>query len=272
MDATNNRLFDIPYNFDKTLIYLIDTIYFLNQNIYCFSLPPFHEDYSYIIKENFNNNKLFISKQEYYQHINLINTFIDNKYKNKLQLLLENIDKKDNMPKNVIQEYIKLGFTKFCVGNIEQGLIIKEVMPEAEVIGSITMHTTKEDIENNLDLYKELFTSLVLDFSYCKNINKIKELPKEFKYIMLINSLCNVNCKEVSTQSIDLLLQSYKNFETSCLIRPMDLQLFDPYIFVYKFQNQDQKIKHIVRDLVLYTTDWVYYPDIIYNEDLYQQE
>ena len=101
MDATNNRLFDIPYNFDKTLIYLIDTIYFLNQNIYCFSLPPFHEDYSYIIKENSNNNKLFISKQEYYQHINLINTFIDNKYKNKLQLLLENIDKKDNMPKNV---------------------------------------------------------------------------------------------------------------------------------------------------------------------------
>ena len=99
------------------------------------------------------------------------------------------------MQKDILSSYIKLGFTKFCVGNIEQALIIKDIFPEAEIITSITMHITKEDIENNLELYKELFSSMVLDFSYYKNLNKIRELPKEFKYITLINSLCNIKCR-----------------------------------------------------------------------------
>ena len=49
----------------------------------------------------------------------------------------------------------------------------------------------------------------------------------------------------------------------------MDLHLFDPYTFAYKLQDRGWPTNMIIRDLILYTTDYSYYPDIIYNEKLY---
>ena len=270
-----NRLFEVPYNFEKNLIFTLKTMNFSDQWIYCFYLPPFHKDYQTIVRGPYD----MVQELDRIGYQNHINFLLKNQYENKLQLLLQSTKTEKNMPKNIVQEYIKLGFTKFCVGNIEQGLIIKDIFPEAEIVGSITMHTTKEDIENNLKLYKDIFTSLVLDFSYCKNINKIKELPKEFKYIMLVNSLCNINCtgdahwaqKDGIYPECPGILPMLHDFNLSCLIRPMDLHFFDSYIFAYKIQDRGWPTQQIVRDLVLYTTDYKPYPNILYDEALYQQ-
>ena len=48
----------------------------------------------------------------------------------------------------------------------------------------------------------------------------------------------------------------------------MDLHFFDPYIFAYKLQDRGWKTQHIIRDLALYTTDWIYYPNIIYDDNI----
>ena len=279
MELFNDRLFEIPYNFCKNLIYTLKTLEVSNNNIYCIYLPAFHRDYQTGFR-GVQDKTLIFDQQQYYDHINFL---LRQGYQNKLQLLLQSTNPETNMQKDILSSYIKLGFTKFCVGNIEQGLIIKDIFPEADIVGSITMHTTKEDIENNLDLYKDIFTSLVLDFSYYKNINKIKELPKEFKYIMLINSLCNVKCRgdnhwrhknpdgsRFHQEQCPGLFPFYQDdFNLTCLFRPMDLHLFDPYTFAYKLQDRGWPTNMIIRDLILYTTDYSYYPDIIYNEKLY---
>lgn len=56
------------------------------------------------------------------------------------------------------------------------------------------MHISKTKLEQNKDEYKQYFDAFVLDFGYNKDFIKIKGLPKEFKYMILINSRCNVFC------------------------------------------------------------------------------
>lgn len=47
---------------------------------------------------------------------------------------------------DLLYYYINLGFNKFCVGNIEQATIIRKILPESEIIGSITMKIMPNDL------------------------------------------------------------------------------------------------------------------------------
>lgn len=102
------------------------------------------------------------------------------------------------------------------------------------------MHITVEKLKKNNEEYKKFFDIFVLDFSYNKNFLSIKLLPKDFKYMLLINARCNIHCDgdrhwwhptgPVSCPGI----LPHINFHQSCMIKPNDLHLFDPYIEVYK--------------------------------------
>ena len=60
-----------------------------------------------------------------------------------------------------------------------------------------------------------------------------------------------------------------KDWLNSALIRPMDLKLFDPYIQVYKLQDRGWPTSDIIRDFILYTSNYSIYPNITIDEKLY---
>lgn len=98
----------------------------------------------------------------YVSHINLINEY----FPGKCCLLLQSTT--ELMDKYTLTKYINYGIKKFCVGSIRQAAIIKSILPEAEITGSITMRIMPEDLNNHKELYKN-FNNFVLWFPYNKN-------------------------------------------------------------------------------------------------------
>jgi hypothetical protein len=62
------------------------------------------------------------------------------------------------------------------------------------------------------------------------------------------------------------------SWETCAIIRPMDLGFFDPYIYIYKLQDRGWPTAEILRDYILYTTNYNLYPGITYDERMYYND
>ncbi len=267
------RKYELPYNFDKKLIdgYKILNLPF--DMIDCIYVPPFLNDYESIIR-NINPKDTFVNLtyDEYIEHIQYINSL----FPGKLQLLLQRVDG-TLMPSYMVKKYIGLGFKNFCVGTIEQAKIIKEINPELKVVGSIAMHISRNKIKHNYYDYKKYFDIFVLDFSFNKNFLEIKLLPKDFKYMLLVNSRCNIHCngdhhwwnirEELKCPGIMPNISIHQ----SCIIKPTDLHLFDPYIEVYKIADRGWPTEMIMREVVLYTTEYyTYFGSTISDPSAYQ--
>lgn len=268
------RQFEIPYNFDINLINCMQIFDPEGITIACIYIPPFLEDYQTILRGPESAHNLNImSRFEYEEHIKLINKV----YPGKMQLLLQKQDK--IMSAELIKYYINLGFNNFCVGTKEQADIIKKLYNNAIIVGSISMKVTLQDLENN---NYDNFDYFVLHFPFCKNFDQIKKLPKKYKYILLINAYCNINCDGTHHWNIQykgeenfcpgLLHSNNLKWSQTTRIRPMDLDLFDPYISIYKLQDRGWPTESIIRDYILYTSDYSIYPNITYNERIYQQK
>lgn len=247
------RKFELPYNFDKNLLLGYQLLGINIDQIDCIYVPPFIKDYQTILRNGGEDTYTLLSYEEYLDHIKNINTI----FPNKLQLLLQRTNEEYNMSSSLIKKYINLGFRNFCVGNIEQAKIIKEIDPKIKIVGSIAMHITYEKILSNFDIYKKYFNSFVLDFSYNKNITKIKQMPKDFEYMLLVNSGCNIHCDG------DRHWWHWDNFKCpgrypdvpygeSCLIRPVDLYIFEPYIGVFKIQDRGWPTSEILTSTCFY--------------------
>lgn len=267
------RRFEIPYNFDPILINIFKLLQV--SNIYNFYIPPFIQDYESISRKNHQDNYYLLTEQEYNKHIENINI----SFPSQLSLLLQSTQQ--IMPESIIKKYQNLGFSNFIVGTIKQAQIIKNVYAEANITGSITMHINKEIIIKQLPILKQLFNNFVLDFSYNKNLDKIKELPQNyFNYILLLNSFCNIYCqgdqhwfkqKDEEFFCPGVYLQNNLNYNESCLIRPMDLFFFDKYISIYKLQDRSWTTENILYDYFLYNSDFSIYPNILYDINLYKK-
>lgn len=270
------KQFEIPYNFDKQLInmlYNIDTTGELYHSIY---IPPFSEDYDsakkfYQHKEENTNMKTLqlMSRDEYESHINYIKQY----FPTKIMLLLQ----QNNMCLNIklLQYYISLGFSKFCVGNIEQAQQIRKILPTSEIIGSITMKIAPQDLEKT---QYEIFDGFVLWFPYNRKISIIKQLPKKYKYILLVNCDCSVHCSgthhwfanEKTEQNIQCPNKYYKfNWADIIRIEPKDLNIFEPYITYFKLQGREFTTQHIISDIYFYTIDYSYL-DLKLDESKYE--
>ena len=276
MKSNKPRQFEIPYNFDPQLI---ETLFILddvnNSFVNCIYLPPYLYDYQTILRNPEQANNLsHMSRKDYEKHLTLINT----KFPNKIQLLLQNPN--IILDKQSIEYYNQLGINKFCSGSGQQSQIIRSTIPDSNIIGSISMKITKEDILKHPE-YKELFDGFVLHFPYSKNIKLLQEMPNQFYYLILINAFCNVHC--IGTNH---WFNSYKpgadeihcpglydgqkvKWNDTALVRPMDLDIFDPYIKIFKLQDRGWPTNDIIRDIVLYTTDYSLYPNIVPDFSLY---
>lgn len=275
------RQFEFPYNFDKNLISILNILDPLGKSVNCIYLPPFLQDYQTILRNPEQAD--FLNKMdriEYESHIQFINSL----FPNKIQLLLQKED--ILLQENEIKYYLNLGIKKYCVASIKQAQLIKKIIPDANIIGSIAMQINIEKIQNNLEEFSLYFDGFVLPFSASRDLNNIKKLPKNFYYILLINAYCNIHCNGKNhwnytyKESYDVkcpgILTSDKNnsipWEKSARIRPMDLGFFDRYIYIYKLQDRGWPTEDILRDYILYTSDFSIYPGINYEERMYFNE
>lgn len=248
------KQFEIPYNFDYELI---SGLYKLNieDKIHCIYLAPYWEDY---ISAKYNlhhyngldmkNNKK-ISRQEYESHI----SYIKIHFPEKLMLLLQQNDY--CISEKVLTYYHNLGFHKFCVGSIQQAEQIKQLYPNDEVIGSITMKIMPKDLTNKK---YEVFDGFVLWFPYNRNLPIIKQLPNKYKYILLVNCDCNIYCPGThhwfASEEDEQTIRCPSNNDWKNLIRieHRDLQLFEPYVSYFKLQGREFCTFQIIREFLSY--------------------
>lgn len=275
------RKFEFPYNFDKKIIDFLKCLDPKGVTIDCIYLPPYLKDYNTILRTaeqaNFLNK---LSRDEYENHL----FYINKNFPNKIQLLLQKEDK--ILSSDLIQYYMSLGISKFCVATIEQAKIIKQINSQAIVVGSISMQISKEKILNNFFEYNKFFNGFVLTFKDTKRLDYLKSLPQNFYYILLINAYCNIKCSgkqhwnhsyknsdsEIKCPGILSFDNSLITWEQSARIRPMDLGFFDPYISIYKLQDRGWPTDQIIRDYILYTSNYSIYPNIFYDKNLYNME
>ena len=229
-------------------------------------MPPFANDYITaknftLAKNNFKkivplNNTFPTDEKEYQSHIEYIQKY----FPNNIMLLLQ--QNNTIMDMHILKKYCEYGITKFCVGSLLQAQYIKELLPEAEVTGSITMKIMPTD---NFSLYKHYFNNFVLWFPYNRDIQLIKQLPQNFKYILLINCFCSKECSgsfhwlAKSSEDEDKIIQLCPNakrgmhIQNSIYIPPQHLPLFEPYIYSYKLQGREYPTVEIIQDIVKYT-------------------
>ena len=267
------RKFELPYNFDKNLILGYQLFGIDIDDIDCIYMPPFIKDYQSILRNNREDPYTQLSYDEYLDHIQYVNS----QFPGKMQLLLQKTNEEEIMPEHLIKKYIDLGFNNFCVGNIQQAKIIKQIDQNIKIVGSIAMHIDKEKIYANFKEYIRYFDSFVLDFSYNKDIVKIKQLPKNFEYMLLANSRCNIRCEgdrhwwgDGKSHKCPGLYPNIPHNE-SCLIRPTDLYIFEPYIKVFKLQDRGWSTEMILREVALYCNNLDFYMGpIVANSSIYQ--
>lgn len=278
------RPLEIPYNFDMTLIdnlQLLDKSGEIYDSIYC---CPYKDDY---IAAKRNHPALSgldmwksndMERNEYIKHIR----YIHKHYPDKLMLLLQQ-NGNITMPIETLRFYLGLGFRKFCVGNLTQAKQLKEINPNFYVIGSITMKATPQQL--NDPEFTQYLDGVVLFFPYNRNLALIKTLPKELDYILLVNCDCNIHCEGThhwfASRESEIIKSNFScpngffvnaapDWEHIIRIRPMDTPIFDPYIKAYKLQGREYETGNIIRDIVLWTTNYERYPGIQYSEDIYQ--
>lgn len=263
--------FEIPYNFDPNYIDTLKNCNLVGDNIAFIYIPPYHEDYTTVIREE-PYPMSSLSRAEYVNHIIKIKT----EFAGRMQLLLQN--KNTLLSEELLKWYIKLGFTHFCCSNPEQAKMIKTLDNSLTVIGSIVMHIQKNQILDS-DYYRNYFDYFVLDFSYGRDLEAIKNMPSSKKYMILVNAICHANCDgdhhwNIKSNKTPVICPGkygvdHFNFDDTVLIRPMDLRYFEPYIDVFKIQDRSWETWEIVRDIILYTTDYSIYPGIEYTEMIY---
>lgn len=274
----NSLSFEIPYNFDSHLIEIL--AYLLKdfpQICHCIYAPAFADDYPEIVRTmDTGVVDHTMTREKYEKHIHYINKF----FPGKVQILLQ---RRTHMlhEKELLYYINKLGVRKFCCGTYEQAKIIKDIDPTIEVTGSITMRITHKDLDEHPE-YKGVFNRFVLPFHYGRDLEGIKKLPFDYEYLILANSNCNASCigynhwlAEDQTQvqcpgiGTDDFNTPWKDF---CMIRPMDLGIFQPYISTFKLQDRGWVTFEIVSALLVYMYKYTNLAGIEYSEDLYNRE
>lgn len=252
------KKFEIPYNFNfdknyfdnleanKDLWGYIDTIY-----LPCF-VDTKIDNIQHNSREEFNHSpKTF---DEYKWHIDKLKT-----YNIPITLLIQK-DATEDMVEYHINNF---GIYSFIINNDELAKKLKEKYGDKiKLTLSITRIITQEEIETkDLSMYDEI----CLFFYFTRHLNVIKELPKKYSYIALVNSRCLYDCSVVSKHWFDIkklnqtcIRQLYRhgllNMKISAYVRPQDLFVFDDYISTYKLQGREYTSDRIFKEFKAYAT------------------
>lgn len=243
------RQFEIPYNFDKNLLQGLEERKEFIKLIY---MPCFYSDgdnsrYDLLLREIIPTEW-----NEYIEHLMLAQEIAP------VGILLQ-----ENGDIETIEKYYNLGIKNFIIGNDNLAQAAKELDETINIILSVTAYG-----EGNWDLYDEI----VLPFNYCRQVQKIKELPRDKKYILIPNSHCLWNCKrhkahwELKAKTIeeyhDEVMKIVDNHcsniftEERAFIKPEDLIYFDPCIDTYKLVDRLDSTEEILYNIDRYSKEY----------------
>lgn len=250
------RKFEVPYNFDMELIDKLKETDF-RKNISCVYLPCFYLDGDNSRKNLVLEEKYPKTWEEYKKHLLKIK-----------ELSCPMILFQEGTSFNVIKKYYNLGVRKFCLTDDKLAKEIKNNYKDVETILSIT-RCIKDDELQNSDL--SMYDKIVLPFRYCRAIQLLKELPKNKKYILLVNSHCLYNCNRckahwhLNANNLDEYLKKEQDLtngyccnvysEERAYIPPYDLKYFDEYISEYKLVDRLEDTEVIMEYFINYNTN-----------------
>jgi hypothetical protein len=234
------KKFEVAYNFDKRLInYIVENNY--QDFVEFVYMPPFWEDYSGA-KRNLPNPEMGPEPRDKKVYESHVKNIVDNNLP--LCILLQN--KKQLLTKEMLEYYVKLGATSFTVNNDETAKMIKEYNSKLRVIASITKKLSYNDfISKDLSMYDYF----VLYFPFNRSLETLKKLPKQYKYVLLVNCICGYTCPGefhwfagCDENGKELLIgppcQSGIPNQTIAIFAD-NLDMFDPYAYGYKLQGRE---------------------------------
>ena len=247
--------FEIPYNFDFKLIDELTPYKDFVDFIY---MPSYYADGG-------NSRKDLILKQsvpdtwdEYLEHLSYIQAHFD------VGILIQ-----ENCTIELIDKYYDLGVRIFVLNDSDLTIAAKQQYPDIRCILSITSILSANDIKNNdYSMYDEI----VLFFNFCRQIQLLKELPANYKYVLIINSHCIYNCNRASEHwklnantieeyisKVDPLIYNYCGNtyrEDRAFILPQDLVYFNDYITNYKLVDRLMPTEDIIYEIDRYTKEY----------------
>lgn len=243
------RKFEIPYNFDKELLKELETRKECIKLIY---LPCFYADGDNSRYDLLLNNQIPRDWNEYLEHLQLAQVIAP------AGLLIQR-----NSTIEVIDKYYNLGIRYFIINNDELAQEIKKTYADAILILSITAYG-----EGDWNLYDEI----VLPFHYCRQVQKIAELPQDKKYVLIPNSHCLWNCNRHAAHW-GLTADSLEEYQTNVMkiidgycgnvynedrafIKPEDLIYFDSYIDTYKLVDRLDLTEEILYNIDRYSKEY----------------
>lgn len=247
--------FEVPYNFD---ISLIDELLPYEEYIDFIYIPSYYEDGDNSRKDLVLKKSVPYEWEEYVSHL----TNIQNNFN--VGVLIQ-----ENCTIELIDKYYNLGIRIFVLNDNNLALEANEKYDDIRCILSITSVLSLEDIKNNdYSMYDEI----VLFFNFCRQVQLLKELPKEYKYVLIPNSHCVYNCDRCLAHwrltadtvdeyesKVDAIIDQYCSGifrEDRAFIQPQDLVYFDEYITNYKLVDRLMSTGDIIYDIDRYTREY----------------
>lgn len=260
------KKFEIPYNFDPKIIdFIIDNNY--SDYISEIYVAPFIDDYAGAKRYYCNPGHTEISSQpkeriEYEKHLKKI---LDSGLR--LSILFQN--QEHLLTEDMLRYYVDLGATTFVVNNDETAKLIKAFNPQLKVIASITKKLSFSDFHHkDLSMYDEF----VLYFPFNRALDRIKELPPQYKYILLVNCGCGytcpgthhwfAGCDEDGKELVKGPGCVSGLFDQIIVVLPTNLEIFDPYISGYKLQGREYSTPELLMDIKQYIKREMFNPFI----------
>ena len=236
------KKFEIPYNFCKLDLQTV-LASGIKDYIELVYVPAFWE-HTQTTRLELERHPL--DTDEYIDHIKFIQ-----EHELKVSILLQGEDLSDD----IIDFYINLGIDSFIVRSDVLAKRIKDRFPNCEVIASITKILSVNDLmQKDLSMYDKI----VLDFRL-NDLNIIKCLPRNHKYIVMPNTPCFRDCPKERCLKHWFNGKKYIEdgdfcsnlwFHKPAFIPPEDLRDFDDYVDSYKLQGREY-IKYLLPYYIL---------------------
>ena len=179
--------------------------------------------------------------------------------------------------------YYALGIRYFILRDDVLAKTLKEKYPDIHLYLSIVRKITAEEI-HTMDF--SMYDEIVLFFWFNRHLDVIKQLPKKYKYCILVNGICYYKCDRctehwfLNADTLDEFINKEleiikfcddkrKDLQQTIAINPEDLSLFEPYVNSYKLVDRQAPTKTIITDFHRYLDKVLYPVDNRHTEDYY---
>lgn len=259
------KTLEVPYNFDPSLIdwFNLEENKKYKDNIEIMFMAPFFDDY-WSAKRYYNPHPghagITNTPREraiYEQHVSYI---VDSQIP--LAILFQNPEQL--LTTELLEYYVNLGARNFIVNNDDTAALIKEYDKSLEVICSLTKKLSLKDYWEK-DLSN--FDKFVLYFPFGRSLTAMKQLPPQYKYVLLVNCTCGYICPGSHHWFAGCDAWGNEDVKGPCpsgqveykiKVLPDALEYFDDYVYNYKLQGREYTTDKIIEDMVQYTDRMMY--------------